>query len=60
MAKVPLQNMSQWSHWKTVEEASKTVSTWPEWKRERQLFSEECEEDSPEPAKSQEERLDFK
>ena len=42
MAKVPLQNISAWSHMKTVEEASNTVSKWPEWKRERQLFSTEC------------------
>ena len=41
MAKVPLQNSSAWSYMKTVEEASNTVSKWPEWKRERQLFSSE-------------------
>jgi hypothetical protein len=41
MAKVPLQNTSAWSHMKTVEEASSTVSKWPQWKRERQLFSTE-------------------
>jgi len=39
MARVPLQNISAWSHMKTVEEASNTVSKWPKWKRERQLFS---------------------
>jgi hypothetical protein len=43
MAKVPLQNMSGWSCKKTVDEASGTVSRWPEWKRERQLFTRECE-----------------
>jgi hypothetical protein len=42
VAKVPLQNISAWSHMKTVEEASSTVSKWPEWKRKRQLFSPEC------------------
>jgi hypothetical protein len=39
MAKVPLQNSSAWSYMKTVEAASSTVSKWPEWKRERKLFS---------------------
>ena len=42
MAKVPLQTSSPWSHMRTVKEASTTVSKWPEWKRERQLFSLEC------------------
>jgi hypothetical protein len=41
MAKVPLQNESAWRHMKTVDEASNTVSKWPGWKRERQLFSSE-------------------
>lgn len=41
MAKVPLQNNSPWSHIRTVEEASCTVSKWPAWKRERRLFSAE-------------------
>jgi hypothetical protein len=39
MGKVPLQNTSPWSHMRTVEEASNAVSRWPEWKRERKLFS---------------------
>jgi len=59
MAKVPLQNSSPWSHMKTVNEASSAVSKWPEWKRERQLFSQECkkenssqEKDSKEDGKS--------
>lgn len=39
MAKVPLQNSSGLSYMKTVEAASDTVSKWPEWKRDRQLFS---------------------
>lgn len=47
MAKVPLQNISAWSHMKTVEEASSTVSKWPAWKRERQLFSQECKKENP-------------
>ena len=42
MAKVPLQDSSAWSHMKTVSEASNVVSKWPQWKRERQLFSQEC------------------
>jgi hypothetical protein len=41
MAKVPLKNVSPLGYMKTVEEASKTVSKWPEWKRERLLFSSE-------------------
>jgi len=48
MAKVPLQNTSAWSHMRTVEEASNTVSKWPEWKRERQLFSPEKQEENKE------------
>ena len=44
MAKVPLQNISALSYIKTVEEASSAVSKWPEWKRERQLFSADCDE----------------
>ena len=46
MAKVPLQNVSAWSHMKTVAEASTTVSKWPEWKRERQLFSHLSEKEN--------------
>jgi hypothetical protein len=42
MAKVPLKNVSPLGYMKTVEEASNTVSRWPEWKRERLLFSSEC------------------
>jgi hypothetical protein len=42
MAKVPLKNLSPLGYMKTVEEASITVSKWPEWKRERLLFSTKC------------------
>lgn len=41
MAKVPLRNVSPLGYMKTIEEASKSVSKWPEWKRERLLFSSE-------------------
>ena len=44
MAKVPLQNVTAWSYIRTVEEATTSVSKWPEWKRERQLFSRESRE----------------
>jgi hypothetical protein len=58
MAKVPLQNTSAWSHMKTVEEASSTVSKWPAWKRERQLFSQECKRENSSQKKNSKE--DFK
>jgi hypothetical protein len=48
MAKVALQTVSAWSHMKTIEEASSTVSKWPEWKRERQLFPAERKEENSE------------
>lgn len=55
MAKVPLQNISAWSHMKTVEEASNTVSRWPEWKRERQLSSPYCAKESSDRGQKQKE-----
>jgi len=51
MPKIPLQNSSAWSHIKTVREASSSVSKWPEWKRERQLFSSECKAENSDHAK---------
>jgi hypothetical protein len=57
MAKVPLQNVSPWSYRKTVEEASSAVSKWPEWKRERQLFSPESERKNPNRTETKEEDL---
>jgi hypothetical protein len=57
MAKVPLKNVSLLGYMKTVEEASATISKWPEWKRERQLFSLKCEvESSPMASASKESR----
>ena len=49
MPKVPLQNISLWSHKKTVEEATHAVSKWPAWKRERRLFSDEGQGGNSEP-----------
>lgn len=51
MAKAFLQNVSAWSHMKTIDEASKTVSTWPEWKRDRQLFSGDDQQENAEHVK---------
>jgi len=58
MARVPLQNISAWSHMKTVEEASSTVSKWPEWKRERQLFSPECSGENSDEVEDREEEAE--
>ena len=50
MARVPLQTNSPLSYIKTVDEATTKVASWPQWKRERLLFSSSSSSSNEKPS----------